>query len=108
MLQVTFVEPDGCRRSVTARDGATLMETAIEHDISGIVAFCGGMCACGTCHCYVPPDWAAQLPPADENEADTLRRVLERRDGSRLACQIKLHPGLDGLTVTVPARQRTP
>jgi len=108
MVDVTFVDAGGERRTVVARDGSTLMEAAIEHDVAGIVAFCGGMCACGTCHCYVRPEWAGRLPAADDNEADTLRRVLDRRADSRLACQITLGAALDGLTVDLPSRQRTP
>lgn len=108
MLEITFIDANGHRRTVTARAGGTLMEAAIENDVDGIVAFCGGMCACGTCHCYVSAEWSARVPAADDNEADTLRRVLDRRPGSRLACQIKLEPALDGLTVDLPARQRTP
>lgn len=108
MPNVTFIDSNGQSRTVEAQEGGTLMEAAIEHEIPGIVAFCGGMCACGTCHCYVPPEWAARLPASDENESDTLKRVLERRESSRLACQIRISAALEGLTVTTPARQRTP
>ena len=108
MLEVTFIDAGGDRRTVAAREGSTLMETAIEHDVAGIIAFCGGMCACGTCHCYVRDEWAARLPAADDNEADTLRRVLDLRASSRLACQITMSASLDGLTVDLPSRQRIP
>lgn len=108
MPTVTFIDSTGQSRTVEAHEGSTLMEAAIEHEIPGIVAFCGGMCACGTCHCYVPAEWAARLPEPDENESDTLKRVIERRESSRLACQIRVRADLDGMTVTTPARQRTP
>ncbi len=108
MPNVTFVAPDGRARTCAAEDGATLMETAIAHEVEGIVAFCGGMCSCGTCHCYLPDAWAERVPPPDENELDTLKRVLDRRPSSRLACQLRLDAALEGLTVTVPARQRSP
>ncbi|HMK87072.1 MAG TPA: 2Fe-2S iron-sulfur cluster-binding protein [Steroidobacteraceae bacterium] len=84
------------------------METAIAHDIPGIVGFCGGMCRCGTCHCYVGEDWADRIPAANEDELDTLRRVLDRRPESRLGCQIRLDASLEGLTVSLPARQPVP
>ncbi len=107
-VRVVFIDPQGVRHDVTARTGMTAMECAIEHEIPGIVAFCGGMCSCGTCHCYVEPAWAQRLAPPDGNELDTLRRVLERRPDSRLGCQIRLDATLDGLTLQVPARQRNP
>jgi 2Fe-2S ferredoxin len=84
------------------------MEAAIANEIPSIVGFCGGMCACGTCHCYPALDWAVKLPPPDDNEQDTLKRVLDRRPSSRLGCQIRLDASLDGLLVELPARQRTP
>lgn len=108
MPHVTFIDSNGTARTVEASAGSTLMETAIANEVAGIVAFCGGMCSCGTCHCYVPAEWAARLPPPDDNEQDTLKRVLERRESSRLACQIRLGPELDGLAVSLPAKQRTP
>jgi 2Fe-2S ferredoxin len=108
MVKVTFIEAGGKSRSIEAEDGMTLMEAAIANEVPSIVGFCGGMCVCGTCHCYPAPDSAARLPPPDENEQDTLRHVLDRRPSSRLGCQIRLDPSLDGLVIELPARQRTP
>ena len=108
VIKVTFIDAEGGEHGVAANAGSTLMESAITHEIPSIVGFCGGMCACGTCHCYVPAAWAARLAAADENELDTLQRVLDRRPESRLGCQIRLDASLDGLVVSLPARQRTP
>ena len=108
MITVTLVDSLGRRHEVRAKPGSTLMEVATGCDVPGIVGFCGGMCSCGTCHCYVSGDWAKKIPPANDNELDTLRRVLDRRPESRLGCQITLGPDLDGLEVEVPARQRIP
>lgn len=107
-VRVVFIDPQGAPHAVAGRPGLTLMECAIENDIPGIIAFCGGMCSCGTCHCYIDPQWRQRLAAPDDNELDTLRRVLERRPESRLGCQIRLDAALDGLTVQVPDRQRTP
>lgn len=84
------------------------MEAAILNEVPSIVGFCGGMCACGTCHCYVAGDWSGNLPPCEENEEVILARVLDRRPTSRLGCQIRLDAALNGLVVELPARQRTP
>jgi 2Fe-2S ferredoxin len=108
MVRIIFIDAAGCRHPVDAREGGTVMEAAIEHDVPGIVGFCGGMCECGTCHCYPAPDWGRRLSPAGDDEADTLRRVVERRADSRLGCQITLDASLDGIVVALPARQRVP
>jgi len=108
MPQVTFIDATGTRHTVDTEGASTLMEAAIASDVPSIVGFCGGGAACGTCHCYVPEDWAARLPPPDLAEQDMLKQVLDRRPSSRLACQIQLSGALDGLTVELPARQRTP
>jgi 2Fe-2S ferredoxin len=108
MINVTFIDALGATYVVAAQEGSTLMETAIEHEVPGIVGFCGGMCACGTCHCYPTVAWGRRLSPADENEKDTLERVLNRRKSSRLGCQIRLDASLNGLVVELPERQRVP
>jgi 2Fe-2S ferredoxin len=108
MVDVTFIDAEGAQFPVQSPGGTTLMEAAIAHDVPSIVGFCGGMCACGTCHCYPAPDWVSRLTAVSENEEDTLKRVLERRAVSRLACQIRLDDRLDGLVVHLPPRQRTP
>ncbi|MDE2295066.1 MAG: 2Fe-2S iron-sulfur cluster binding domain-containing protein [Gammaproteobacteria bacterium] len=108
MVKVTFVDAAGASQTIDAQPGATLMETAIENAVPGIVGFCGGMCSCATCHCYLDAEWDSRIPAPGADELDSLRRVLDRRPRSRLACQIRIEPGLDGLRVELPARQRNP
>lgn len=108
MPRVDFIDAAGQRHTVDSDGAATLMEAAIANDVPSIVGYCGGGASCGTCHCYVPPEWAARLPPPDLAEQDMLKHVLDRRPSSRLACQIGLSADLEGLTVELPARQRTP
>lgn len=105
---MTFVDARGAEYPVEAAAGTTVMEAAIVNDVPSIVGFCGGMCACGTCHCYAAGEWATKLPKSDESEEDMLARVLDRRATSRLGCQIRLDAALDGLVVELPERQRTP
>ena len=106
MPTVVFVEPSGERRAVSAPLGVSLMEVARQHGIRGIVAQCGGACACATCHVYVAPEWLARLPPPEEIEEGMLECALEPRANSRLSCQIHITPELEGLEVTVPQAQR--
>jgi len=105
MPHVTFVAPSGVARTVEGDIGQSVMEVARRNGIEGIVAQCGGSCACATCHVYVDADWKAATgaPPAEE--ADMLAFVFDRRPESRLSCQIRLRPMLDGLVVHTPDRQ---
>jgi 2Fe-2S ferredoxin len=106
MPRIVFIEPDGDRRELQAPLGVTLMEVARQNNVRGVVAQCGGACACATCHVYIDPSWLAKLVPREEMEEGMLELAWEPRDNSRLSCQIHITPALDGLTVTVPKRQR--
>jgi ferredoxin, 2Fe-2S len=105
MPRITFIEPDGNRREVDAGIGVTLMETARQHGIRGIVARCGGACACATCHVYVASGWLAKLEPREDMEEGMLESAWEPRPNSRLSCQIHITRALDGLEVQVPEQQ---
>ncbi|MDR1968831.1 MAG: 2Fe-2S iron-sulfur cluster binding domain-containing protein [Burkholderiaceae bacterium] len=106
MPTIHYILKDGSIRSVEAKSGASVMETAIRHNIKGIDAECGGSCSCATCHVYVDDAFLERLPPPDELEIDLLHGVAApRENGSRLSCQIVIGDALDGLTVRVPATQ---
>jgi 2Fe-2S ferredoxin len=105
MPKVTFIAHDGTQRNVDAETGQSLMRAAVDNDVRGIDADCGGMCACATCHVFVDPDWFARLPEPSPMESSMLEFTAERRDTSRLACQIPITPALDGLVVTLPEGQ---
>jgi 2Fe-2S ferredoxin len=106
MPRIVFTEPGGARREINAPLGITLMEAARQQGVQGVVAQCGGACACATCHVYVDPAWLARLEPREEMEEGMLENAWEPRDNSRLSCQIQVTAELDGLQVTVPRRQR--
>jgi len=106
MPRVVFIEPDGRRVAVQAKDGQSAMRAAVDQGVAGIEAECGGQCLCATCHCYVADLWQEKLPPPSADEQVMLENVFAPRlPGSRLSCQIVLNPSLDGLTLTVPPRQ---
>ncbi|MFV3128335.1 2Fe-2S iron-sulfur cluster-binding protein [Niveispirillum sp. KHB5.9] len=105
MAEVTYILRDGGQRQVTASSGS-VMAAAMQNNVPGILAECGGGCACATCHVYVDPAWIDRLPPPDEIEAELLDGVAaERRPNSRLSCQIMLSADLDGLVVQMPEAQ---
>ena len=105
MPRITFTEPGGRRREIDAPVGITLMEAARQHGVLGVVAQCGGACACATCHVYVDPSWLARLEPAEDMEEGMLESAWEPRANSRLGCQVIVTAAMDGLEVTVPSRQ---
>ncbi len=106
MPTLTFVEADGTETPVDVPEGWSLMQAATANGVDGIVGECGGSCACATCHCYVDDLLASVLPAASAAELDMLANVAaERRPNSRLSCQIKAAPALEGLVVTLPDTQ---
>jgi 2Fe-2S ferredoxin len=102
-LTVTFIQTDGVERTIeNAKPGWTLMEAARANGVAGILADCGGGCACATCHVYVDPKWLEAVGAPDDIEAEVLEMVSDvRHSNSRLSCQIKLTPELDGIRLTV-------
>lgn len=105
MPLIVFVDATGTSRAVEARDGSTLMETAISNSIPGIEAECGGACACATCHVYIDDNWRKPVGDASQTEKDMLDFGFQVRDNSRLACQIRVTKDLNGLVVHTPERQ---
>ncbi len=105
MINITYVDASGNSRTVPAEEGSTVMETALKNGIPGIEAECGGACACATCHVYVDVDWLSKLPKAEQMEEDMLDFAFDVRSSSRLSCQIRVRPELDGLRVTTPEKQ---
>ncbi|MEX0302320.1 MAG: 2Fe-2S iron-sulfur cluster-binding protein [Leisingera sp.] len=101
-MQVTWKLPGGEAVTATVDYGQSLMEAALENDVPGVVGECGGSLACATCHVFVDPEWAAKCGEVGEFEDAMLDLAEERRETSRLSCQIEAHPDLDGLVLQVP------
>ena len=105
MPKIVFTDDSGTVRTVDADKGISLMEAARNNDVPGIVAECGGMCACATCHVYVDVEWLDKVGPPGADEEPMLDFVEDRRPNSRLACQIELLDDMDGLKVQTPENQ---
>lgn len=106
MPKVVFITLDGTERVVDANVGESVMAAAVRNGIPGIIGECGGNCSCATCHVYVDDEYAATVGGANGMEDDLLDLgVADRRDTSRLSCQISVSEDLDGLTVRIPAEQ---
>ncbi|WP_375460544.1 2Fe-2S iron-sulfur cluster-binding protein [uncultured Enterovirga sp.] len=105
MPKITFIDMADAVRSVEAPLGWTVMEAAVKNNVPGIEAECGGACACATCHVYVDEAWMDAVGTAQPMEADMLDFASDVRSTSRLSCQIKVKPELEGLVVRTPERQ---
>jgi ferredoxin, 2Fe-2S len=105
MPKITYVDSSGTERTVEGKNGMTVMETAIKHNVPGIDADCGGACACATCHVYVDPAFAEKVGKPSAMEQSMLDFAENVRETSRLSCQIKIRDDLDGLKVTTPESQ---
>jgi len=105
MAKITYIAFDGTTFDVDAENGSTVMENAIRNAVPGIEAECGGACACATCHVYVDDAWTDVVGEPEAMEEDMLDFAYDVRPNSRLSCQIKVRPELDGLVVRVPERQ---
>lgn len=105
MPKIIYVDADGTERPVEVKPGASVMEGAIRNNVPGIDAECGGACACATCHVFVDEAWLERTGPRTVAEKEMLQFVEGSRDNSRLSCQIKVTPELDGLVVHTPPEQ---
>jgi ferredoxin, 2Fe-2S len=107
MPRVTYVEFNGAEHQVEVPLGLSVMRGAVNNNVPGIDADCGGECACATCHVYVDPAWLAKTgtPVPGSQEASMLSFAAEGEFNSRLSCQIAMREELDGLIVRMPQGQ---
>jgi 2Fe-2S ferredoxin len=105
MPKITYIDSQGNTKTIDVEKGLSVMEGAIQNDIPGIDADCGGSMACATCHVYVEDKWLDKIPEAEEAEVDMIDMAFEPKKNSRLSCQILITDELDGLTVTTPEKQ---
>ena len=107
MPKVIYIEHDGTAHTVEVPIGLSVMRGAVDNNVPGIDADCGGECACATCHVYIEPNWEAVVgkAPADGMEASMLSFAAVTQDNSRLSCQIEMRAELDGLVVRLPDGQ---
>ena len=106
MPAVQLIDAEGRRRTLQVPAGGNLMRCATNAGVAEIVADCGGVMSCATCHVYIDDAWAGRLPPPSDDELAMLElTAAERRPGSRLSCQITIAGALDGLVVELPVTQ---
>jgi 2Fe-2S ferredoxin len=104
MPKITYIEADGASHTLEVPVGESVMRGAVMKNVPGILAECGGACACATCQVFVDAAWMDKIPPPQAMEAS----MLDGEDGvtRRLSCQITVTEALDGLVVRMPKTQR--
>jgi len=105
MAKITYIENNGKIHTVEVSNGLSVMEGAVQNNIPGIDADCGGSCACATCHVYVQDNWFDKLQKKEQAEEDMLDMAFEPNKFSRLTCQIIVNDNLNGLVVKMPSKQ---
>ena len=105
MAKITYIEHNGTNHTVDVQNGLTVMEGAVQNNIPGIDADCGGSMACATCHVYVKEEWFDKLLKKEDGEEDMLDMAFEPKINSRLSCQIIVSDEIDGLIVDIPSKQ---
>ena len=105
MPKITYIEHNGKSHTLEVANGLTVMEGAVQNNIPGIDADCGGSCACATCHVYVDEKWFKKLENKESAEEDMLDMAFEPKKFSRLSCQLTVSDALDGLVVKMPSKQ---
>ena len=105
MAKIKYIEHEGKQHEIDVANGLSVMEGAVQNDIPGIDADCGGGMACATCHVYVKEDWFNKLPKKEDGEEDMIDMAYEPKKNSRLSCQIIVSDEINGLTVTTPEKQ---
>jgi len=105
MPKITYIEYSGKPHTIEIANGLSVMEGAVQNNIPGIDADCGGSMACATCHVYVKEEWFNKLPKKEDGEEDMLDMAFEPKKNSRLSCQLMVSEELDGLVVNLPEKQ---
>ena len=105
MPKITYIDNEGNSKTIDVENGLSVMEGAIQNNIPGIDADCGGSMACATCHVYVKEEWFNNLPQKEQGEEDMLDMAFEPKKNSRLSCQILVSKEIDGIVVDLPKKQ---
>ena len=105
MTKITYKDFQGNSKTINVENGFSVMEGAIQNEIPGIDADCGGSMACATCHVYVNDEWFNKIPKAEDAEVDMIDMAYEPKKNSRLSCQIIVSDELEGLEITTPEKQ---
>ena len=105
MAKITYIQHNKKKHTIDVSNGLSVMEGAVQNNVPGIDAECGGSMACATCHVYVKEGWFNKLPKKEDGEEDMIDMAYEPNKYSRLSCQLTVSDELEGLTVKLPEKQ---
>lgn len=100
-IKITIIDREGEEHQVDAPTDMNMnvMELVRSYELApeGTIGVCGGMAMCASCQCYVLSDH--ELPEMSDEEEAMLAEAFYVEDNSRLSCQLRIEPALDGLKV---------
>ena len=105
MAKITYIEHTNKEHVIEVPNNMSVMEGAIQNNIPGVDADCGGSMACATCHVYIDEKWFNKLKKKEEGEEDMLDMAYQPNKFSRLSCQLVVSNELDGLILRMPSKQ---
>ncbi len=105
MTRIIYIEHSGEKHELEIANGTSIMQAALDNNVRGIVADCGGSCSCATCHVYIDENWLNKASEKSEMEEILLEEVCDPQDNSRLSCQVEVSDELEGMIVRIPERQ---
>jgi 2Fe-2S ferredoxin len=103
MVGIVLVDRAGAEHPLDLAEKRSQMEGIREAGFDELLALCGGGCACATCHVYLENVEDGQVDALTEDESDLLDSSENRRQTSRLACQVQVSDALKGARVTIVA-----
>lgn len=106
MPKVIYRQRDGTEKRIDLAIGHSIMEGAVQNNMPGIDAECGGNCACATCHVYIDAGWFDKVGEKSSLEDAMLILAPDLKPNSRLSCQIAMRADLEGMIVEIPQSQR--
>jgi 2Fe-2S ferredoxin len=101
MVTIFVTMRSGEKRTISAQAENSLMEAIRNAGMDDLLALCGGSCSCATCHVYIDQGSVESIPPITESEDGLLEGSVHRNTLSRLSCQIRVTPQMEGVSVTI-------
>ena len=105
MPKAIYIDKKDKQYVIDIKNGANLMQAALDNLVPGIIGDCGGAAACATCHVFVDSEWADRAGGASDIELDLIDGLLDTKPTSRLSCQIIMSDELDGIVLHLPESQ---
>lgn len=101
MPAITYILPDGTEKQIEVPCGQSVMDGSVRNNLPGIVAECGGSCACATCHVFLEQANENAFDEPMEEESELIEFLEDTAPNSRLSCQLIVSESSDGAKIRV-------